>query len=270
LIGLSGRAPQAEDSRPSIRHFRLACGEPLLHVEQPLDAAPNRIKVIVKSTDFLKSVIVSADRISDTHEGDACEPVLGVGCTRLEDQASHDLFARWRAGDEQALKELLPLIYEELRNVARRHLRSQRADHTLQTTALIHEAYLRLAGSTNPGIQDHHHFVALASRMMRQVLVDHARSRLAGKRRGGLRVTLSEAENVTDGSEVDVLGVDAALQRLFEFDEQQARIVELRFFGGLSIPETAQALQISPATVKRDWTMARTWLNRELKAAEPP
>jgi len=189
---------------------------------------------------------------------------------RLEDQSPHDLIVRWRAGDEQALKDLLPLIYEELRRVARKHLRSQRANHTLQTTALIHEAYLRLAGAAGASVQDHNHFVAVASRTMRHVLVDHARGRLAAKRQGGVRVTLSEAADVADRSEVDVLGVDEALTRLFEFDEQQARVVELRFFGGLSIQETAEAMRISVSTVKRDWTMARTWLSRELQHVESP
>jgi RNA polymerase sigma factor (TIGR02999 family) len=187
---------------------------------------------------------------------------------RMEDQAPHDLIVRWRSGDEQALKDLLPLVYEELRRVARKHLRSQRANHTLQTTALIHEAYLRLAGAEGAGVQDHNHFVALASRVMRQVLVDHARGRLAAKRQGGVRVTLSDAADIADRSEVDVLGVDEALTRLFELDEQQARVVELRFFGGLSIQETADALNISPSTVKREWTMARTWLSRELQHVE--
>jgi RNA polymerase sigma factor (TIGR02999 family) len=181
----------------------------------------------------------------------------------MEDQAPHDLIARWRAGDEQALKDLLPLVYEQLHRVARRHLRKQRANHTLQTTALIHEAYLRFAGAQGVRVQDRNHFVALASRMMRQVLVDHARARVATKRQGGVRVTLSEAADVA--GEVDVLGVDEALTRLSEFDEQQARVVELRFFGGLSIQETADALHISESTVKRDWTMARTWLSRELQ-----
>jgi RNA polymerase sigma factor (TIGR02999 family) len=185
----------------------------------------------------------------------------------MEDPAPQDLIARWRAGDEQALKDLLPLIYEQLHRVARQHLRHQRADHTLQATALIHEAYLRLAGGAGGSVRDRNHFVALASRMMRQVLVDHARGRHAAKRQGGVRVTLSEAAEVAD--EVDVLGVDEALKRLSEFDEQQARVVELRFFGGLSIQETADVLHISESTVKREWTMARTWLNRELQKLDP-
>jgi RNA polymerase sigma factor (TIGR02999 family) len=188
----------------------------------------------------------------------------------LENQAPHELIVKWRAGDDDALNDLLPLIYEELRGVARKHLRGQRADHTLQTTALIHEAYLRLAGGAAGSVQDHQHFVALASRIMRQVLVDHARNHLAAKRQGGLRVTLSEAANLPYESELDVVAVDEALTRLSELDARQVRVVELRFFGGLSIPETAEALHISVATVKRDWTMARTWLSRELRHAAQP
>ncbi len=167
------------------------------------------------------------------------------------------------------MNEFLPLIYEDLRQIARKHLRGQRDGHTLQTTALIHEAYLRLVGGARVNIDDHVHFVALASRIMRQVLVDHARARLANKRQGGLRVTLSEAQEVAVQSELDVIAIDEALMRLAEFDEQQAHVVELRYFGGLSIEDTALALGISAATVKRDWTMARTWLRSELRESSP-
>jgi len=191
------------------------------------------------------------------------------GCLRLDNQARNSLIVRWRAGDDEALKALLPLIYEELRYIARRHLRGQPSDHTLQTTALIHEAYLRLAGAADASVQDQRHFVALASRAMRHVLVDHSRGRLAAKRQGGIRVTLSEAAEIGDGSAVDVVAVDEALTRLSQFDEQQARIVELRFFGGLSIVETAAALQISATTVEREWTMARAWLRSELHSDQP-
>jgi len=187
----------------------------------------------------------------------------------LDYQIAQQLILRWRAGDEQALKDLMPLIYEELRLAARGHLRREHAGHTLQTTALIHEAYLRLAGGAAKAVQDRSHFVALASRMMRQVLVDHARGRLTAKRAGGLRVSLTEASDVPDQTDVDVLGVDEALSRLAALDEQQAQIVELRYFGGLSIPETAEALQVSAATVKRDWITARAWLRREMRPAEP-
>lgn len=153
--------------------------------------------------------------------------------------------------------------------MARTHLRGQRTDHTLQTTALIHEVYLRLAGGVDMSVQDHVHFVSLASRIMRQVLVDHARARLASKRQGGLRVTLADAQDVAIESELDVIAIDEALMRLAEFDVQQAQVVELRYFGGLSIQDTARALGVSPATVKRDWTMARSWLRAELHAGGP-
>lgn len=162
------------------------------------------------------------------------------------------------------MSELLPFVYQDLRQVARKHLRGQRANQTLQTTALIHESYLRLVGGVRVNINDHVHFVALASRIMRQVLVDHARAQLANKRQGGLRGSLSEAESVTAQSELDVIAIDEALQRLAEFDKQHARVVELRFFGGPSIEDTAFALGISAATVKLDWTMARSWLRGEL------
>ncbi len=188
----------------------------------------------------------------------------------MADRSTDELILKWRAGDPQALRDLLPLIYEELRRAARRHLRAERANHTLQTTALIHEAYLRLAGGHDVVIQDHCHFVALASRLMRQVLVDHARGRSAAKRDGGVRVTMSEALDLSARSEVDVIAVDDALTRLAHLDPQQARVVELRFFGGLSIAETSDALSVSAATVKRDWTTARAWLRRELQRAGSP
>lgn len=182
--------------------------------------------------------------------------------------STEELIARWRAGDQAALQALLPLIYEELRRIARRQLRAERADHTLQTTALIHEAYLRLVGGQEVEVRDRCHFVALASRLMRQVLVDHARGRLTEKRQGGIRVTMSEALELSAQPEVDLLAVDDALLRLAKFDPQQAQVVELRFFGGLSIEETSDALNVSAATVKRDWTTARAWLRRELLRAQ--
>jgi RNA polymerase sigma factor (TIGR02999 family) len=200
----------------------------------------------------------------------AINPARGDTTERLENQAPHDLIAKWRTGDDQALKQLLPLIYQELRAVARKHLRGQPADHTLRTTALINEAYLRLAGAAAASVRDHQHFVALASRIMRQVLVDHARGHLAAKRQAGVRVTLSEAADIPDQSDADVLAIDEALTSLSELDERQVRVVELRFFGGLSVSETAEALHISVATVKRDWTLARAWLSRELRRAASP
>jgi RNA polymerase sigma factor (TIGR02999 family) len=182
--------------------------------------------------------------------------------------STDELIAKWRAGDADALQSLLPLIYEQLHRIASRHLRAERANHTLQTTALIHEAYLRLVGSESPEVRDHCHFTALASRLMRQVLVDHARARLTSKRQGGIRVTMSEALELGTQTDVDLLAVDDALNRLSELDPQQAQVVELRFFGGLSIVETSESLKVSAATVKRDWTTARAWLRRELQRAE--
>jgi RNA polymerase sigma factor (TIGR02999 family) len=178
--------------------------------------------------------------------------------------SSGELFRRWRAGEEDALHRLLPLVYEELRRIARRHLRGERPDHTLQTTALIHEAYLRLVAQGTPAAEDRSHFIALTSHLMRQILVDHARARLAKKRDGGCRITLAEDLAGAVPVETDVLAVDDALGRLAVLDPQQARVVELRYFGGLSIRETAEVLGVSEATVKRDWATARAWLHREI------
>lgn len=181
-----------------------------------------------------------------------------------------ELFRLWRSGDDEALHRLLPLVYEELRRTARRHLRRERPDHTLQTTALIHEAYLRLMDQQDAEVRDRCHFVALTSHLMRQILVDHARARLARKRDGGCRITLAEDLVVAVPSEIDVLAVDDALSRLAALDSQQARVVELRYFGGLSIRETSAVLGVSEATVKRDWATARAWLHREIENASRP
>jgi RNA polymerase sigma factor (TIGR02999 family) len=181
-----------------------------------------------------------------------------------------ELFHRWRAGDALALRDLLPVVYQELHRVAQRHLRGERANHTLQTTALIHETYLRLVDQGPKAVSNRAHFIALSSHLMRQILVDHARARLADKRSGGNRVTLSEHLAATQFAEIDVLAVDEALSRLAELDPQQARIIELRYFGGLSIRETSDALGLSAATVKRDWASARAWLHREMQHPVSP
>jgi RNA polymerase sigma factor (TIGR02999 family) len=187
----------------------------------------------------------------------------------LPHPAAEQLICRWRAGDTEALEQLIPVLYQQLRQVARHHLRGEREGHTLQTTALVHEAYLRLVGADALEVRDHCHFLALASRLMRQVLVDHARARLAAKRSGGIKVTLTAALALSDQPAVDLLAIDEALTRLSLLDPQQCQVVELRFFGGLSIDETSEALSISAATVKRDWTTARAWLRRELDRVEP-
>ena len=180
-------------------------------------------------------------------------------------QAVTALLARWRGGDAAAYERLLPLLYGELRAVARRHMRREREDHTLESRALVHEAYLRIAGQGPFDLRDRTHFLATASHVMRQVLVDHARSRQAAKRDGGLRVGIEAALGIAAPEGLDVVVVDEALKALALLDARQAQIVELRFFAGLSIEEAAAALGLSAATVKREWATARAWLARELE-----
>lgn len=176
------------------------------------------------------------------------------------------LLEAWNRGDGQAVDELLPLVYSELRALAGRYFRSERADHTLQPTALVHEAWLRLKGAAGYTLQDRAHFIGLAASAMRQILVDHARAHRAGKRGGGqARVVLDEAFAFSDRGDLDLVALDEALQALGSLEPRQARIVELRFFAGLTVEETAEALGLSPATVKRDWTFARAWLHREIR-----
>jgi RNA polymerase sigma factor (TIGR02999 family) len=175
---------------------------------------------------------------------------------------------KWRAGDEQALQTLIPLVYQELRRIARYHLGRERPDHTLQSTALVHEAYLRLMKQGPAEIENRAHFLAVASQLMRQILVDHARRHRAAKRGGGLKLELNEAESLKNSSEVDLILLDRALNDLARLDPQQSRVVEMRFFGGLSIEETAGVLGVSSTTVKRDWASARAWLRREVGKSE--
>jgi RNA polymerase sigma-70 factor (ECF subfamily) len=170
-----------------------------------------------------------------------------------------------RSGDRRALDRMLPLVYAELRQIAARALRDERGGHTLQPTALVHEAYLRMAGGENVPWQNRAHFLGCAARVMRNVLVDHARARRAGKRGGGgARVTLTEALGLADSRDVDLVALDDALTALAETDEQKARIVELRYFGGLAEVEVAEVLGVSERTVRRGWTMAKAWLRREM------
>ena len=178
-----------------------------------------------------------------------------------------ELLCQWREGDQAALEALLPLVYDELRRLARSYLHRERSNHTLQSTALVHEAYLRLVDQKTVSWQNRAQFFGIAAQMMRRILVDHARGRLAEKRGAGVcNVTLEEGLVGAGRQEVDLLAIDEALQALSKLDPQQGRIVELRFFSGLSIEETAAVLAISPATVKRDWAMAKSWLNREIHA----
>jgi RNA polymerase sigma factor (TIGR02999 family) len=174
------------------------------------------------------------------------------------------LLNRWQQGESTALDRLMPLVYNELRRIAARYLHSERSGHTLQTTALVHEAYLRLIDETHIQWQGRAHFFGVAATLIRNILVDHARANKALKRGGGAqKVSLDEAIAVA-GNEVDVLAVDDALSELVKIDAQQAKIVELRFFSGLTIEVTAEVLGISVSTVKRDWVLAKTWIYRTL------
>jgi RNA polymerase sigma factor (TIGR02999 family) len=178
--------------------------------------------------------------------------------------AASQLLLRWRSGDKEALHALIPIVYKELRLAAHRCLRSERADHTLQSTELVHEVYLRLAGDQPPPTASRAHFVAVAAKLMRQILVDYARRRSAAKRGPQYKIELDDSLYLPARQNVDVVELDHALGRLSRRDAQQERIVEMRFFGGLTVEETAVALEISPATVKRDWSMAKAWLTREM------
>ncbi|MCU0228881.1 MAG: sigma-70 family RNA polymerase sigma factor [Bryobacterales bacterium] len=181
------------------------------------------------------------------------------------------LLARWSSGDVVALEQLTPIVYDELRRIARRHLARERRDHTLQSTALVHEAYMRLIGAGAGDYQNRQHFFAVAAQVIRRVLVDHARAVNAAKRGGGVqKIFLEDQPEASTPQEnvAEVLALHEALDRLAAFDQQQARIVELRYFAGLSIEETAEVVGVSPATIKRDWVMARAWLARELKSPE--
>ena len=170
------------------------------------------------------------------------------------------LLAGWRGGDLAARDHLIGIVYPELRAIARRQLANERGDHTLQPTALVNEAYLRLSRMDRIDWHDRVHFVRMAARLMREILVDHARRHGAGKRDGGERVTLTNAEVVVADSDIDLLALDVALDQLAEVDPVRAQLVELRYFGGLTIEEAAEALSMSPATVKRHWQAARAWL----------
>lgn len=186
------------------------------------------------------------------------------------DGASHDvtrLLAELQSGQEGAAEALVPLVYAELHALAVHFMRGERDDHTLQPTVLVHDAYLRLVGQRDTSWQSRSHFFGIAAQAMRRILVDHARRTRAAKRDGGERVTLDESVADRSGRTVDLIALDDALARLAALDPRQARVVELRYFSGLDIEQTATVLGISPATVKRDWTFARAFLQRELDAA---
>jgi RNA polymerase sigma-70 factor (ECF subfamily) len=175
------------------------------------------------------------------------------------------LLADVQNGQPDAAPRLIPLVYDELRRLARRQMRRERSDHTLQATALVHEAYFRLVTQPERTWQNRTHFVRIAAQVMRRMLIDYARARRTVKREGGLqRVPLEEPLLVADEQSDELLALNEALERLAQFDPRQSRVVELRFFGGLTVEETAEALGMSPKTVKRDWSVARAWLHREV------
>lgn len=176
-----------------------------------------------------------------------------------------ELLVKWSGGDQEALNQLMPLVYGELRQLARRYLRQERPDHTLQTTALVHEAYLKLIDQNRHDLQNRMHFFAITAQMMRRILVDYARGHQA-RRRGGaqFKLSLDEAPEVPDVKSPDLVMLDDALNELSTMDPQQSRIVELRVFGGLTVEETAEVLKISPRTIKREWSMARAWLHQQM------
>ena len=184
----------------------------------------------------------------------------------LSQQRVTDLLTRWSNGDDAALAELTPLVYEELRHLAHRQMRAERSDHTLQTTALVNEAYLRLADQTNQRWQNRAHFFAVAARAMRQILVSYARSQRSQKRGGGaLKVELDEAAIVSPEESKEIVELHEALERLAALDSRKAHVVELKYFGGLNYDEMAEVLKISPVTVRRDWRFAKAWLYKELR-----
>lgn len=176
-----------------------------------------------------------------------------------------ELLAKWRAGDQEALQALVPLVYKDLRTMAHAYLKRERPGHTLQTTALVHEAYLRLVGRRPFEAENRAHFVGVAARLMRQILVDYARNRGAAKRGADHRVKLDTAVEMPQMPNTDVVALDDALKLLADVDEQQCRLVELRFFGGLTTEDAAEVLGISRSTAKREWNVAKAWLARQMK-----
>jgi len=191
----------------------------------------------------------------------------GVQAPVAHPRSLSELLSKWSTADAQTLEALLPGAYDELRRLAHRFLRKQRPEHTLQSTALVHEAYLRLANQKDLLFENEKQFFGLAALIMRQILVDYARNRAAAKRDGGYRLTLDDSYSLLDGKSLELIALDDALNDLARLDLQQSRIVELRFFGGLSIEATAEVLEISPATVKRHWSTARAFLHHEMTRA---
>lgn len=206
--------------------------------------------------------------IKATNHGESAKKILCYSSLVQDSGQITKLLQDWNDGDRQAFDQLIPLVYAELRRQASRFLRNERPGHTLQTTALIHEAYLKLVGNDQMHWQNRKHFFAIAATSMRRILVDHARERSREKRGGGREnLPLDEALQASEsGKSVDLVALDAALNRLEKLSPRQARVVELRYFAGLSIDETAEALEVSRATVRNDWNIARAWLKQEIES----
>jgi RNA polymerase sigma factor (TIGR02999 family) len=187
--------------------------------------------------------------------------------SQLPPKTVSELLANWHAGDDEAFRAALPLVYDELRHIAHHYLQKERPSHTLQSTALVHEAYLRLEKQGAAWFENREHFLAICAQLMRQILVDYARTRGTARRDGGFRLELDDALALKTQS-VDMVALDDALNELAKLNPQQSRIVELRFFGGLSIEETSRTMNLSPTTVKKYWTMARLWLHHQMKAED--
>jgi RNA polymerase sigma-70 factor, ECF subfamily len=223
-----------------------------MQIANPQSSIPNRQSPIVNA-------IVNPQSSFDT---DALE------WSAISDQPTKvtGLLLKWGQGDEAALERLIPLVHHELHQIARRHMGHERAGHSLQATALVNEAYLRLVDTKDVAWHDRAHFLAVAARMMRRILVDHARARRSQKRGGdAAQVTFDEALVVTEEPSQDFVALDDALEALAKFDERKSRVIELRFFGGLSVEETASVLKVSPDTVMRDWRLAKVWLRRAMR-----
>ena len=186
------------------------------------------------------------------------------GCLPDDSTRVAKLLEQWARGNQGALGAVVPLVYRELRRIAHYYLASERGDHTLQSTALVNEAFLRMLGDRPVAMRNRSHFVAVAARLMRQILVDHARKRQAEKRDGGIRVELSAFSGVSNDSYAQLVALDDALEALKQVDERMAQIVDMKFFGGLSAPAISEVLGISPRTVDRDWATASLWLHRQM------
>ena len=189
----------------------------------------------------------------------------GIWEMAVEEHDVTQLLRQWSGGDQRALSELLPIIYDELRRVAHRYLRNEHSENTLQTTALVHEAYLKLIDQRSVNWQNRAHFFAIAAQAMRRILIDNARKRTAAKREGE-KISLDDVAVISNERAEHLLALDEALRNLEDLDPKQSKIVELRYFGGLTIEETGEAMSLSPATVKREWAMARAWLYSSLNA----